>query len=71
MSSPSGCVKQFSLHSMAFAAVMWLGTPGVDIIKRYSWLSVPCSIFCRRLLVSWLLVGVFGAFLVRLQQSCG
>ena len=53
------------MRSVAFAAVMWLGTPGVDIVQWYSWLYVPCYIFCRRLLVSWPSVGVCWAFLVR------
>ena len=65
MSSPSVSVKHFSVRSVSFAAVMWLGTPRVDIVQWYSWLYVPCYIFCRRLLVSWPSVGVCWAFLVR------
>ena len=38
MSLPSVSVKHFSVHSGAFAAVIQLGTPGVDIVQWYSWL---------------------------------
>ena len=65
VSSPSVSVKHFSVCSVAFAAVMWLGTPRVDIVQWYSWLHVRCYIFCRRLLVSWPSVGICWALLVR------
>ena len=44
------------VHSVVFAVGMWLGTPGVHVVQRYSWLVhalsscvlAACSLLCGR-----------------------
>ena len=45
----------FLVHSVVFAVGMWLGTPGVDVVQRYSWLVHALS--SRALAACWLLCG--------------
>ena len=43
------------VHSVVFAVGMWLGTPGDDVVQRYSWLVHALPF--RVLAACWLLCG--------------